>query len=209
MVRWRRLEKYSSKSIHPSLAFFQAWVYQLVAPIVAMKESISQSSRNANVLFAVVLLLFVFFLLSQLAEQTKFSSGKSLFAQPRFWPGASLLGMLVFGAGHLIHCALKKSSGTSALLELLQWLRALEYFAWFMLYVVLVPQLGYLPTTILFALVLTIRQGFYGRKMLLIAVAVGLSIVLVFKTLLAVKIPGGAVYEYLPAAVRNFMMINF
>lgn len=174
-----------------------------------MKESTSHSSRNANIVFAIVLFLVVFFLLTQLTEQTKFSAGKSLFAQPRFWPGASLVGMLVFGLGHLIHCVTRKGDDTNALFELFQWLRAFEYFAWFMLYVVLVPLLGYLLSTLLFAMALTVRQGFYSRKMLLIAAAAGLSIVLVFKTLLAVKIPGGAVYEYLPATLRNVMMINF
>jgi hypothetical protein len=174
-----------------------------------MKDPTYHFARPANILFALLVLVFVFFLLSQLTQQTKFSAGKSLFAQPRFWPGASLVGMLVFGVGHLIHCVVTKGQQASVLFELLQWLRALEYFAWFMLYVVLVPMLGYLLSTILFGLALTLRQGFYNRKMMLIAIAASISIVLVFKTLLAVKIPGGAIYEYLPAALRNFMVINF
>ena len=33
--------------------------------------------------------------------------------------------------------------------------------------------------------------------------------VLVFKSMLSVKIPGGEIYEYLPAALRNFMILNF
>ena len=37
----------------------------------------------------------------------------------------------------------------------------------------------------------------------------GLGIVLVFKAALSVKIPGGAIYEYLPDTLRNFLIVNF
>jgi hypothetical protein len=45
--------------------------------------------------------------------------------------------------------------------------------------------------------------------MLLSSVLIALSIVLVFKTFLEVKIPGGIIYEYLPDTLRNFMILNF
>jgi hypothetical protein len=37
----------------------------------------------------------------------------------------------------------------------------------------------------------------------------GLFIVLIFKTFLEVKIPGGAIYEFLPNTLRSFMILNF
>jgi hypothetical protein len=45
--------------------------------------------------------------------------------------------------------------------------------------------------------------------MLSYSVLTALSIVLVFKTFLEVKIPGGAIYEYLPDTLRTFMILNF
>ncbi len=39
------------------------------------------------------------------------------------------------------------------------WLRSVEFAGWFKLYVVAVPQLGYLPTTILLAVALSARLG--------------------------------------------------
>ena len=39
------------------------------------------------------------------------------------------------------------------------------------------------------------------------AAGVGLFTVVLFKSLLQVKIPGGAVYEFLPGALRNFMIL--
>lgn len=93
--------------------------------------------------------------------------------------------------------------------ETLLWLRAVEYVLWFMAYVWIVPVIGYLPATLLFTVTLSIRQGYRSQKQIINAAAVGLGIVLVFKTGLSVKIPGGALYEFLPASLRNFMIVNF
>lgn len=89
------------------------------------------------------------------------------------------------------------------------WLLALEYLAWFMAYVYITPIVGYLSATLVFLLLLTLRIGYRNRRMMIAAVVVALAIVLVFKSFLGVKIPGGAVYEYLPDALRSFMIINF
>ena len=97
----------------------------------------------------------------------------------------------------------------SELKEGASWLRALEYLAWFMLYVYLTPIIGYLAATVLFLVALTLRVGYRDRRMTIIAVAVGFAIVLIFKSFLGVKIPGGAVYESLPDSLRSFMIINF
>ena len=43
----------------------------------------------------------------------------------------------------------------------------------------------------------------------MMAAVMGFGIVLLFKTGLSAKIPGAAVYEYLPGALRNFMIANF
>jgi hypothetical protein len=45
--------------------------------------------------------------------------------------------------------------------------------------------------------------------MLLYSLITALSIVLVFKTFLEVKIPGGIIYEFLPSTLRSFMILNF
>lgn len=78
-----------------------------------------------------------------------------------------------------------------------------------MMYVAMVPVLGYLASTIIFTVLLALRQGYRGIRNLCAAALLGLAIVLVFKTGLSVKIPGGAVYEYLPSSLRSFMIINF
>ena len=94
-------------------------------------------------------------------------------------------------------------AGTEAII----WARSLEYLVWFMVYVWLVPIVGYLPVTLIFAPLLAFRLGYRSKQMLLLAAAMGFLIVVFFKAGLSVKIPGGMAYEYLPDAIRNFMIV--
>ena len=90
--------------------------------------------------------------------------------------------------------------------EVWAWVRSVEYAGWFMAYVYLVPVLGYLPMTMGFAVLLGLRAGYRSAKVLRTLAALGVVIVIVFKGFLEVKIPGAAVYEYLPTAMRSFFL---
>ena len=93
--------------------------------------------------------------------------------------------------------------------EVLTWLRAGEYVLWFMAYVYAVPTVGYLPCTIIFTVLLALRMGYRKASTLGWAALAGILIVVVFKSLLQVKIPGAAAYEYLPDGLRNIMIVYF
>ena len=164
--------------------------------------------RAGDLVFAIAFLLLTVFLVSQLGEETKWMKRTKFFAQPAFWPTVSLLGMLFFAVLHLLGSICSpKIHGRK--IEVFFWFRSLEYALWFLLYVYAVPEIGYLGASILFMLGLTFRLGYREIKIYLIAVFTAFSIVLVFKTFLQVKIPGGQIYEYLPDAMRNFMILNF
>jgi len=169
------------------------------------------SAPAGSVLFAIIFALFSLWLVLQLGTETKFSASGKLFAQPRFWPAVGVGGMLLFGVLHLVNTYRNRIGGSlsSSLRESVVWVRALEYPAWFMLYVYSVPKIGYLPATVIFTILLCLRAGYRKPKHYALAVAMGFGVVLVFKAGLSVKIPGGEVYEYLPDALRNFMIINF
>ena len=169
------------------------------------------SAPAGNMLFAILFAVFSAWLVLQIGAETKYSSSGKLFAQPRFWPAVGVGGMLLFGLAHLLMSWRSSVNGTvaNALAESFNWIRAFEYLGWFMAYVYAVPKIGYLLATIIFTFLLCLRAGYRKPKHLALAVAMGIGVVVVFKAGLSVKIPGGAIYEYLPDALRNFMIINF
>lgn len=163
----------------------------------------------AEIIFGILAFAFALLLLVQIPTQTTWIRRASLFAQPAFWPAVSIIGMTLFGAAELWFC-LRRNGGAQRrqiVLEALDWLRALEYVLWFLAYVWLVPLLGYLPTTLVFCTTLAFRLGYRTAQSLAMAALVGAATVVVFKAFLNVRIPGGAVYEYLPHAMRNFMIL--
>jgi hypothetical protein len=164
--------------------------------------------RPGDIVFAWVFLAFSVFLLSQIAGQTSYKAGGPLFAQPRFWPAVSLIGMTGFAAFHLLGSLLSERI-EGRWQEVWLWVSALEFAGWFIIYAVVVPVLGYLPTTVLFAVLLTLRMGYRSRTMLISAVVCAVVIVLLFKTFLQVKLPSGQVYEVLPDGLRQIMLTYF
>jgi hypothetical protein len=156
-------------------------------------------------------------LLALIGRETVWLPGKGVFpdpvffrelaAQPRFWPAVALGGMVLFGALHLRGAIRGRSAGVGR--EAALWVRTGEYALWYMAYVAAVPRIGYLPASLVFPVLLALRAGYRGRLALGAAAAIGLASVLFFKTFLGAKIPGGAVYEFLPETARNFMITWF
>lgn len=164
--------------------------------------------RPGDIVFAWVVLIVSVFLLSQILDQTAWRNGGKLFAQPRFWPALSLSGMVVFAALHLLGSALSERI-YGRWQEVWLWISSLEYAGWFILYALVVPFAGYLPSTVLFAVALALRAG-YRRAATLVAAAVsGVVIVVLFKTLLKVNLPAGRIYESLPDGLRQIMLTYF
>ena len=75
--------------------------------------------------------------------------------------------------------------------------------------VLIVPYMGYLPTTIVLVIALAYRLGYRGVRYLGSAALFGVLVVVVFKSLLQVKVPGGAIYEFLPNVLRSFFLTYF
>lgn len=170
-----------------------------------LQDLFKRYRRPGDLFYSCICLAFSLFLAANLSSQTTWAPGTKLFAQPAFWPYAAVIAMVVFSALHLVSALLsEKLDGRWQ--EISFWLRSVEFAGWFMIYVILVPQLGYLPTTILFTTALAYRLGYRGAKHLGSAAAFGAVVVIVFKSLLQVKVPGGAIYEYLPGAVRSFFL---
>lgn len=164
-------------------------------------------NRAGSLLFVGLFVVFATFLLTQLGTQTKYVPKKDWVTQPGFWPAIGVISMVGFGLLHLATSWRERGGWRAS--AALNWLRAFEYLAWFMIYVWLVPILGYLAATVMFTVALALRQGYRTLRTIGASALLGFAIVLVFKAGLSVKIPGGAVYEHLPVGLRNFMILNF
>ena len=142
--------------------------------------------------------------------ELKWKKGASFHLQPGFWSIIALSGMAMFALVQLAQPPWKfsKPAYFDWWLWLRTWFGPIEFVAYFLIYVYLVPWLGYLPSTLLVFPLLVLRAGYRGRKYLFLSWLVGLVIVILFKSLLQVKIPGGELYSLFPDAIRNFLILR-
>lgn len=171
-------------------------------------NSFTVNGGGGDFVFAMAMLVFSLFLLFNFSSQTARSEGAPWSAQPTLWPAIAVIGMTLFAALNL-RSSVMSPRIPGRLKELRVWLGFAEYAGWFLAYVLLVPKLGYLPMSILIAVGLMWRRGYRSAKMMLVAVMMGVGTVLVFKAGLRVNVPGGTLYELLPAGLRNFLIVYF
>jgi putative tricarboxylic transport membrane protein len=164
--------------------------------------------RRGQLVFALGFFAASALLLAMIGDQTRWVAKARLVAQPRFWPAVSLGGMVLFGGLHLARLPWRRI-GRHDLAEVARWVRVIEFALWFIGYVLVVPIIGYLPGTLGFVPLLAWRMGYRGRRMMAVSLGFALSVVVLFKSVLAVKIPGGLIYDYLPGALRSFFIVNF
>ena len=177
--------------------------------IQTLQDLFRRYRRPGDFLIALLSFLFALFLLVSLPFQTTWVDKAKLFAQPAFWPAIAAFGMTVFSALHMLG-AIVSDRLPGRMAEVMFWVRSLEYAGWFLVYVALVPWAGYLPSTIAFTVLMTLRLGYTGWRWMLVAVIFALAVVVLFKSLLHVNIPAGAFYDILPAGpARTFIMTNF
>lgn len=177
--------------------------------VKTLQDLFKRYRRPGDVFIASVSVLFALFLAINLPSQTTWVARTKLFAQPAFWPTIAVGLMVLFSLLHLVGALVSErvSGLKEEAAEIWEWVKLLEFAGWFMGYVTIVPLLGYLPSTIAFTLLLTLRLGYRGTRWMLAAVGGSAVVVLLFKGVLQVKIPAGAVYDVLPSgALRTFIM---
>lgn len=170
-----------------------------------LQQLFERYRRPGDLVFAIAFLGAATFLLTRIGAQTAWVDGADWYAQPRLWPLLSIIGMVLFSATHCLSSILSpRIEGRWR--EVGFWLRSLEFVLYFLAYVLLVPEIGYLPATVLFTLLLSLRAGLGSKRMLLWAALFGLIVPVLFRGILQVKIPAGRIYEALPDAVRAFAL---
>ena len=167
----------------------------------------AKTREAGQVIFVLAALVFALFLLSQMGRQTAWvDNAKTFAAQPRFWPAVGILMMVASFAANLWQIKRRRPNAADWV-EAKRWLEPLEYVAWFMAYVFSVPLIGFLPMSIAFAVALTYRLGYRERVYPWLAAVFAVAMVVLFKGLLSVKIPGAALYELFPGAMRSFLIL--
>ncbi|WP_299897514.1 tripartite tricarboxylate transporter TctB family protein [uncultured Ruegeria sp.] len=170
-----------------------------------LQDMFRRYRRPGDIVFAFLFFGCSLFLLSQIGTETQAVKRTKWFAQPALWPKIAIWGMVLFSGLHLLSSFLSPRI-PGRLREVTFWLMSLEYVAYFLIYVVAVPWLGYLPSTMLFAALLTIRLGFRLPGAFCVALTFGAVVAVVFRALLHVNIPAGRIYEFLPDGLRAFAL---
>lgn len=176
-----------------------------MAHIKTLQELFRRHRRPGDIVFAILFLALSLFLLTQIYSETSWVKRTKWFAQPRFWPAASLISMTIFALLHFIGSVCSPRI-LGRWLEVGFWMRSLEFVVYFLLYVAVVPLLGYLPSTVLFTCFLTLRVGLGSPRFLAYASLFAICVAVIFRAVLQVKIPAGQVYEALPDPLKTFAL---
>lgn len=180
-----------------------------MAKIQTFQDLFKRYRRPGDLFFAVIFFALSVFLLVNIPGQTTWVEKTDLTSQPAFWSILSISLMVIFSGLHMLG-ALVSLRIPGRLQEVVYWLKSTEYAIWFIAYVLILPVLGYLPTTVVISIVLTLRLGYRGWRWIGIATVFSVIVVVLFKGLLGVHVPGGAIYRMISSdSLRSFMLTYF
>jgi len=137
--------------------------------------------------------------------------------QPAFMPRLSLI-LIALTATYLCFQhfranrsnKLEETKGETTLKsELIQWIKPLEYFIYYIGYIWLLDLIGYFLSSLIFILLLAWRVGLRSPRWMLAGFLFAVSLVAAFRWALGVWVPPAELYELFPKDMRIFLMNNF
>jgi len=174
----------------------------------AFEDETAESQSPGRLIVAVFFLLFGAGGLALLPAFTGTSPGdEGWFTQPWLMPALTLTLLTVAALIHTLRLWRDRGPVSAAGLagELWMWLRAGEFFFWYVLYIWLLGVLGYGLSTFVFIAGLGFRVGLRQPRWIFAALAVTVAMTLLFRLALEIWVPAADLYEVLPPVVRNFM----
>ena len=178
---------------------------------------------RADLLFSVLILGMALLLLLTFFDQSGWADrdlpqkrlGKVL-KQPWIGPVIALLILVPAALGNLglsLRRALldrRKHRPNKTRYEVVQWLRAIEFIVYFIIYTRSIEIVGYLIATVIFAMLMVLRLGYRSWRWVGIAAGVSFLSVVFFRTLLQIKTPVNIwLYNQLPEGLERFMKVYF
>jgi hypothetical protein len=178
---------------------------------------------RADLLFSALILGMALLLLLTFFDQSGWADrdlpqkrlGKVL-KQPWIGPVIALLILVPAALGNLglsLRRALldrRKHRPNKTRYEVAQWLRAIEFIVYFIIYTRSIEIVGYLIATEIFAMLMVLRLGYRSWRWVGIAAGVSFLSVVFFRTLLQIKTPVNIwLYNQLPEGLERFMKVYF
>ena len=94
--------------------------------------------------------------------------------------------------------------------EISEWIKSIEFIFYFLIYTFSISILGYLLSTVIFAILLTYRLGYRSFRWIGISLFVSICIVVIFRTILQIKTPVNIwLYDKFPESLEIFFKIYF
>ena len=94
--------------------------------------------------------------------------------------------------------------------EISEWIKSIEFIFYFLIYTFSISILGYLLSTVIFAILLTYRLGYRSFRWIGISLFVSICIVIIFRTILQIKTPVNIwLYDKFPESLEIFFKIYF
>ena len=188
-----------------------------VADLFKFQRGRADLLLSALILGMALLMLLTFFDQSGWADRDlpQKRLGKVL-KQPWIGPVIALLILVPAALGNLglsLRRALldrRKHRPNKTRYEVVQWLRAIEFIVYFIIYTRSIEIVGYLIATVIFAMLMVVRLGYRSWRWVGIAAGVSFLSVVFFRTLLQIKTPVNIwLYNQLPEGLERFMKVYF
>ena len=143
-------------------------------------------------------------------------SNQGWWTQPALMPSLAL-GLMALASAYLVlkHFLSLRGSpelnpdGQSSARELLEWLKPLEFFIYYGLYIWLLGLIGYFLSSLIFIVLLSVRVGLRSARWMLVALLTTVALVALFRWGLKVWVPVSDLYDLFPKDIRIFLMRNF
>jgi len=179
--------------------------------MAAFEEGSARTATPGRLIIALFFVLFGAGGLVLLPFMTRTSPGdEGWYTQPWLMPTLTLALLTVCAVAHTIRILDRRAQSTGTVGgELWMWLRAAEFFLWYVAYILLLGWVGYGLSTLLFIAGLSIRVGLRRPRWLLAALGVTIAMTLLFRLGLKIWVPAADLYDLMPKDVRNFLQRYF
>lgn len=142
--------------------------------------------------------------------------GQGWWTQPALMPTISLVvfaatAVYLFGS-YLWSVRTKRIEATSreeVRSELWQWVLPLEFFVYYILYIVLLGLVGYFLSSFIFAAGIAYRVRLRGRQWMIACFCFVLLVTALFRWGLNIWFPAPALFQIFPPGIRIFLTSNF